>query len=97
MAGILDFRGKGDIGMPNIMLIVIDTLRATNMSCHGYGLETCPVMDKFAEEGTRFNWAFSENPPTQPWVKLNKGTKTAIGFCPPSKSLLLGRNNLALT
>jgi len=29
------------------------------------------------------------------WVKLNKGTKTAIGFCPSLNSLLLGRNDLA--
>lgn len=42
---------------PNIVLIVLDTLRADRMSCYGYGRRTTPFIDAFAEESTLFERA----------------------------------------
>ncbi len=51
---------------PNILLIAIDSLLATHMSCYGYEHQTTPHMDKFAEEGTLFENTFSPHIPTTP-------------------------------
>ena len=42
---------------PNVVLIVLDTLRADRMSCYGYERETTPFIDAFAEEATLFERA----------------------------------------
>ena len=34
---------------PNIVLMGVDSLLATHMSCYGYHLQTTPHIDKFAE------------------------------------------------
>ena len=68
---------------PNIMLIVIDTLRAQNMSCYGYKLNTSPVMDKYSGEWTRFAWAFAEAVPTQPaFTSILTGTNPIVNNIP---------------
>ena len=51
---------------PNILLIGIDSLLSTHMSCYGYKHQTTPHMDKFAEGGTLFENTFSPNVPTTP-------------------------------
>jgi uncharacterized sulfatase len=42
---------------PDIVLIVLDTLRADRMSCYRYGRDTTPYIDAFAEDGTLFERA----------------------------------------
>jgi len=42
---------------PNIVLIVLDTLRADRMSCYGYERQTTPFVDAFAEDATLFERA----------------------------------------
>lgn len=42
---------------PNIVLIVLDTLRADRMSCYGYERRTTPFVDAFAEDATLFERA----------------------------------------
>ena len=42
---------------PNVVLIILDTLRADRMSCYGYERETTPFIDAFAEEATLFERA----------------------------------------
>lgn len=42
---------------PNIILIVLDTLRADRLSCYGYGRRTTPFIDAFAEDATLFERA----------------------------------------
>ncbi|MCL5269159.1 MAG: sulfatase-like hydrolase/transferase [bacterium] len=49
---------------PNILLIGIDSLLATHMSCYGYFRQTTPHIDEFAEEGTLFENNFSPHIPT---------------------------------
>ncbi len=51
---------------PNILLIGIDSLLSTHMSCYGYERLTTPYMDEFAEEGVLFENTFSPNVPTTP-------------------------------
>ena len=51
---------------PNILLIGIDSLLSTHMSCYGYPKQTTPHIDKFAEGGVLFENLFSPNVPTTP-------------------------------
>ena len=51
---------------PNLLLIGIDSLLSTHMSCYGYHRQTTPYMDAFAEGGTLFENTFSPNIPTTP-------------------------------
>jgi len=44
---------------PNIILILIDAVRARNLGCYGYDIETSPNIDKIAEEGIVFENCFS--------------------------------------
>ena len=39
---------------PNIIFIMVDTLRADHMGCYGYDLPTTPNIDRFARDSTRF-------------------------------------------
>lgn len=49
---------------PNILLIVLDTVRARSLSVHGYERRTTPVLEELAADGTRFARAHS----TAPWT-----------------------------
>ncbi len=51
---------------PNILIIGIDSLLSTHMSCYGYSRQTTPYMDKFAESGVLFEQTFSSHIPTTP-------------------------------
>ena len=44
---------------PDVLWIVLDTLRADRLSCHGYPRETSPNLDAFAEGGVLFERAVS--------------------------------------
>jgi arylsulfatase A-like enzyme len=56
--------GKSD--RPNILLIVMDTVRADHLSLYGYYLNTTPYLKKMALESTVFNNAFAAAPWTLP-------------------------------
>jgi len=51
---------------PNIIVIVVDTLRADHLSAYRYERDTSPFMDSLAEEGVRFENAISPSSWTQP-------------------------------
>jgi arylsulfatase A-like enzyme len=44
---------------PNIIILVLDALRAKNLSCYGYHEKTSPNLDAFANEGVLFRRAIS--------------------------------------
>lgn len=44
---------------PNIIVLILDTMRARNMSSYGYPLRTTPRIDAFAEEAVLFRRAIS--------------------------------------
>lgn len=51
---------------PNVLLIVLDTVRADHLSCYGYGRPTTPNIDAFAREGVRFENAIATSSWTPP-------------------------------
>ena len=50
---------------PNVLLIVVDTLRANHLGFYGYGLETSKNLDAVAEKGVVFDQARSTGPMTR--------------------------------
>lgn len=50
----------------NVILVLIDTLRADKLGCYGNPLGLTPNIDKLAKEGFRFDQAFSHAPWTLP-------------------------------
>ena len=62
------FKSKSDL--PDITLIVIDTLRADHLSCYGYatpsGEKTSPIIDGLAREGMLFPVVHAQAPWTRP-------------------------------
>jgi len=44
---------------PNILLIVLDTVRGDHLSCYGYHRNTTPVIDRFASGGVLFERVMS--------------------------------------
>jgi arylsulfatase A-like enzyme len=44
---------------PNVLLLLLDSTRAANVSCYGYGKETTPVLDGLAVDGALFRQAVS--------------------------------------
>lgn len=44
---------------PNVLVIVVDTLRADHLSSYGYGRPTSPVIDRLGRQGMLFEQAFS--------------------------------------
>ncbi len=53
---------------PNVILIIVDTLRADHLSTYGYERKTSPVIDTFADENLKFNLAMATAPWTAPSV-----------------------------
>jgi len=50
----------------NVLLFVIDTLRADHLSCYGYFRNTSPNIDQLADEGVLFQDHFASGVPTGP-------------------------------
>ncbi len=57
----LIFKGK-----PDIIFVLIDTLRADHLSCYNYTKETSPFIDKMAKEGVLFENNFTQACWTKP-------------------------------
>lgn len=53
---------------PNVILIIIDTLRANHLSSYGYERETTPNIDTFASESYLFKNVISASPWTTPSI-----------------------------
>ncbi len=51
-------------GVPNVVLIVLDTVRAANLSLYGYSRATTPHLDRWAQQGVVFERAVA----TAPWT-----------------------------
>jgi arylsulfatase A-like enzyme len=52
--------------LPNVLVIVVDTLRADHLSSYGYARPTSPNLDRIARQGVLFESAFSTSSWTQP-------------------------------
>jgi arylsulfatase A-like enzyme len=53
-------------GVPNVLVIVVDALRADHLSCYGYERATSPNIDQLARQGVLFERAMSTSSWTQP-------------------------------
>jgi arylsulfatase A-like enzyme len=53
-------------GAMNVLLIVMDTVRARNLSLYGYARQTTPRLEQFARTGVRFDRAIAAAPWTLP-------------------------------
>lgn len=51
---------------PNIILIVVDCLRADHLGCNGYSKKTSPFLDELSRSGILFENAYSNSPWTKP-------------------------------
>ena len=70
---------------PNIIFLLLDTVRADHLSFYGYERETSPVLDKFMLE----NWNFRNTISAAPWTPASVASiftglyPSAHGFMPP--------------
>lgn len=55
-----------DPGSPNILVVVVDTLRADHLSTYGYERPTSPNVDRLAQQGVLFENAYSTSSWTLP-------------------------------
>ena len=51
---------------PNVLILAVDTLRASRLGCYGYGRPTSPHIDALAGEGVLAEAVFSPAIPTFP-------------------------------
>ncbi len=57
---------ESEDGSPNVLLLILDTVRASSLSLYGSQLATTPLLDGWAAQGATFNWAMSTGPWTLP-------------------------------
>src|SRR5205823_14346850 len=75
--------------LPNIILIVVDTLRGDHVSCYGHERRTTPHLDALAADATLYTTALSPGawtPPATPRFspeRIRLGT-ASIGAIPTS-------------
>jgi arylsulfatase A-like enzyme len=63
-----DAASNSNRSLPNVILIVVDTLRADRLSCYGYQRPTSPTLDALAREGAVFESAYAAAPWTRPSI-----------------------------
>ena len=68
-------------GAPNIVLIILDTVRAASLSLYGYAGETSPELERWARRGVVFDKAIA----TAPWT-LPSHASLFTGHMPPDHS-----------
>jgi arylsulfatase A-like enzyme len=52
-------RPEAQRGAPNVLLLILDTVRAADLSLYGYARLTTPELERFAKRGTVFDRAFA--------------------------------------
>lgn len=58
--------GPARAGSPNVLLIVMDTVRAESLSLYGRQRGTTPRLEELARRGVKFEWAIATAPWTAP-------------------------------
>lgn len=56
---LADSRGTPAEDAPNVILLILDTVRAKNVSVYGYARHTTPTLERLAARGVAFQHAFS--------------------------------------
>jgi arylsulfatase A-like enzyme len=65
---------------PNVVLVLIDTLRADHLSAYGYDRATSPFLDGLAADGVRFAQVASVAPTTFPSVSSLLTGRSPVAF-----------------
>lgn len=60
--------GCAEAPPPNVVMIVVDTLRSDHLGCYGYHRDTSPNIDRFAAGAVRYANAYAAAPWTTPSV-----------------------------
>jgi arylsulfatase A-like enzyme len=84
---------------PNVVIYLVDTLRADRLGCYGYPKPTSPHLDRFAEGATLFETAVAQAPWTRPSVAsilsglgpLSHGVRTLEDRLPDAADTLAER------
>jgi len=71
-----------EVAPPNVLLIVVDTLRRDHLGAYGYERDTSPNLDRLAAESTRYERAVSHAPWTTPAIGalLSSQYPTTLGI-----------------
>ncbi len=77
---------KPRVGAPNVLLIVMDTVRADHLSAYGYERKTSPQLSRLAARGVRFEQATA----TAPWT-LPSHSSMFTGRWPHELATLWGK------
>lgn len=75
--------GSGAETVENVLLVVIDTLRADALGCYGASEGASPALDRFAESALRFEAAFAQATRTHPAM-----ASMLTGLYPPNHGAL---------
>ncbi len=67
-AGPLELVGPTPEAPPNVLVFLIDTLRADHLGCYGYARNTSPHIDVFAKEAVKFTHLVASSSWTRPSV-----------------------------
>lgn len=84
---------------PNVVIYLVDTLRADRLGCYGYPKPTSPHLDRFADGATLFETAIAQAPWTRPSVAsilsglgpLSHGVRTLEDRLPDAAETLAER------
>ena len=74
-------RGMPTGGAPNVLLLILDTVRAEDLSLYGYARQTSPEIERLASTGVTFDRAIAP----APWT-LTSHASMFTGFAPDSLS-----------
>ncbi len=83
---------------PNVIMLMLDTLRADHLSYFGYERETSPNIDAFARQSLAFKYAVA----TAPWTPSSVATMftgmyaSTHGMVPPSDRIAAKKNEYHL-
>ena len=81
---------------PNIILIILDTLRADHLGCYGYKRDTSPYIDKLSEEGALFSCAFSQGGYTLASIPSILTSKFPLSWGWPTDEYRLSEDEITL-
>lgn len=84
------FACGGAPARPNVLLIIVDTLRWDHLSCYGSRAVRTPNIDRLAARGVRFESAFTQAPFTLPSI-----TTMMTGLYPYRHQVRNNQTNLA--
>ncbi|MFN7941454.1 MAG: sulfatase [Thermoanaerobaculia bacterium] len=76
-------------GPPNVVVYLVDTLRADHLGCYGYARPTSPRVDAFAREAALFTGARAQSSWTRPTV-----ASIVTGLYPPTHGAMDRANRI---